>query len=379
MKPLSLYLHIPFCIRKCNYCDFLSFAGTDEQRDAYVEMLLSEIALEAPFYKEYEVQTIFFGGGTPSLLSGEQMERIMRSLFAQFHISCSAEISMEVNPGTASKDNLLSYRGAGINRLSIGLQSAVDKQLSVLGRIHTYSQFLSTYQDACEAGFKNINIDLMSALPGQTRESYLSSLQKVLQLEPKPTHISAYSLIVEEGTPFHELWEQGELELPGEEEERRMYEDTLQVLGEHGFGRYEISNYALPGFECKHNCVYWTRGNYLGLGLGAASLVEEKRWKNEESMEAYCRRIGEGKRIEDKQQLTVPEQMEEFMFLGLRLVGGVSKSRFFQTFGTEMDNVYGKVIDRHVKDGLLVSEEYVRLTEKGLDVSNYVMADFLLS
>lgn len=379
MKPLSLYLHIPFCIRKCKYCDFLSFAGTKEQRDGYVEVLCSEIALEAPFFQEYEVQTIFFGGGTPSLLTGQQVEEIMRSLFHSFHISKEAEISMEVNPGTASKENLLAYRRAGINRISIGLQSAVDEQLAMLGRIHTYSQFLSTYQDAVEAGFDNINIDLMSALPGQTRESYLYSMHTVLNLCPRPTHISAYSLIVEEGTPFYDLWEQGKLLLPSEEDERGMYEDTLKVLGEQGYARYEISNYALPGYECRHNQVYWTRGEYLGLGLGAASLVGERRWNNESDMAQYKARIEEGRQVADKALLSVEEQMEEFMFLGLRLVKGVNRTQFEQTFGVPVESVYGEVLDKHVKNGLLTVDDTIRLTEKGLDVSNYVMADFLLS
>lgn len=379
MKPISLYLHIPFCIRKCKYCDFLSFAGTEMQREEYVEMLLSEIALEAPFYQGYEVKTIFFGGGTPSLLSGEQMGRIMERLHADFYISKEPEISMEINPGTATLENLSAYKMAGINRLSIGLQSAVDEELLTLGRIHTYSQFLSTYQSAVKAGFTNINIDLMSALPGQSRESYLRSLNAVLDLTPRPTHISAYSLIIEEGTPFYDLYTQGKLNLPEEEEERAMYEETLKVLRAAGYDRYEISNYALPGYECRHNCVYWTGGDYLGLGLGAASYVNLCRWNNENDMKAYQSRLERKKQVGEKQHLSKSEQMEEFMFLGLRMTRGVSKKEFADIFGTDMESVYGKVIDKHVKDGLLVSAERIALTKKGLDVSNYVMADFLLS
>lgn len=378
MKPLSLYLHIPFCIRKCHYCDFLSFQADAAQVRDYVETLLAEIDLEAPSYKEYEVQTIFFGGGTPSLLDGQTMVRIMESLCANFSISKDAEITIEVNPGTATLSNLISYRKAGINRLSIGLQSAVDEQLLTLGRIHKYDQFLSTYRAAHEAGFDNVNIDLMSALPGQTWESYLWSLEKVLSLTPRPTHISAYSLIVEEGTPLCEWVEQGKVTLPEEEEERRMYALTLEVLRKNGYDRYEISNYALPGYECRHNCVYWTRGDYLGMGLGAASLVCNKRWSNESEMKNYKERISSKRQVSVKQELSRTEQMEEFMFLGLRLVDGVSVNKFEETFEVSVSQVYDKVLSKHQKDGLLTVDEQIRLTEKGLDVSNYVMADFLL-
>lgn len=378
MKPLSLYLHIPFCVRKCQYCDFLSFPGTEKQIEDYLETLLCEIIMQAPFYKDYEVQTIFFGGGTPSLLDGQMMKKIMGCLYANFHISEYAEISMEMNPGTADYANLCAYKEAGINRLSIGLQSAHDDQLKVLGRIHTYEQFISTYEAACKAGFQNINVDLMSALPGQTWESYLCSLKKVLALKPRPTHISAYSLIVEEGTPFYDMELQGELNLPTEEEERRMYEGTLEVLKEHGYQRYEISNYALDGYACRHNMVYWRRGDYLGLGLGAASLVSNIRWANERDRILYKERIKKGQLVEEKEILSIKEQMEEFMFLGLRLVQGVKKEDFLRCFGVTMEQVYGKVIKKHVQNGLLLEDESVYLTAKGLDVSNYVMADFLL-
>ncbi len=379
MKPLSLYLHIPFCVRKCNYCDFLSFEADEAQKEAYVESLLAEIDLEAPSFKEYEVQTIFFGGGTPSLLSGLALTRIMECLYANFSISKKAEISMEMNPGTATLSNLMSYRKAGINRLSIGLQSAVDEQLQLLGRIHTYDQFLSTYQAAHKAGFQNINIDLMSALPGQTWESYLASLEKVLNLNPKPTHISAYSLIIEEGTPFWEWVEQEKLKLPDEEEERRMYVGTLRTLQKYGYDRYEISNYALPGYECKHNCVYWKRGDYLGLGLGAASLVDNARWSNEADMAEYQSRVAKGLQVADRQVLTTKEQKEEFMFLGLRLTHGVCAKTFEEAFKMPIAQVYGDVLAKHEKEGLLILDERIRLTEKGLDLSNYVMADFLLT
>lgn len=247
----------------------------------------------------------------------------------------------------------------------------------MLGRIHTYEMFLEAYDAAISAGFSNVNVDLMSALPMQNADSYADTLAKVLALSPRPGHISAYSLIVEEGTPFYEMEQVGKLMLPGEDEERAMYELTERMLAEKGYQRYEISNYALPGLECRHNQVYWKRGNYLGLGLGASSMVENVRMKNETAMAEYVRRVQAGGEKTDCQKLSVQEQMEETMFLGLRLMQGVSKSEFARTFGCSMESIYGEVLEKHTRNGLLFNEDFVRLTPKGIDVSNYVMADFL--
>lgn len=378
MKELGIYIHIPFCVKKCNYCDFLSFSSDRAARDFYVETLLEEIRLEAQRYGKYQVQTVFFGGGTPSLLTVSQMERILACLRESFSFAVNAEITMEVNPGTVTQESLAGYRAAGVNRLSIGLQSAKDEEMRALGRIHTYAMFLEAYGWAAAAGFHNINVDVMSALPGQSVESYRETLEKVLALNPRPAHISAYSLIIEEGTPFFEWEKQGKLNLPAEEAEREMYVLTGEMLEQAGYHRYEISNYALSGYECRHNTSYWIRKNYLGLGLGAASFMENVRWNNECSMPKYRERIAQGKHREEILRLSVEEQMEETMFLGLRLMDGVEKARFAKVFGVSMDSVYGKVIERHVKNGLLLDGEKVRLTKKGIDVSNYVMSDFLL-
>lgn len=378
MKELGIYIHIPFCVKKCNYCDFLSFSSDEEAREAYVETLLEEIRLEAQRYGGYPVQTVFFGGGTPSLLTVSQTERIFRCLKEYFSFAPNAEITMEVNPGTVTGTSLAGYHSAGINRLSIGLQSAKDEEMRALGRIHTYDMFLEAYHGAAAAGFDNVNVDVMSALPGQSVESYRETLERVLALNPRPTHISAYSLIIEEGTPFFEWEKQGKLNLPTEEAEREMYMLTGELLEKSGYHRYEISNYALPGYECRHNTSYWIRKNYLGLGLGAASLMENLRWNNECSMPEYKERIAQGKRREEILHLSVEEQMEETMFLGLRLMAGVERRQFEEQFGVSMDRVYGEVIERHVKNGLLSDGERIRLTPKGIDVSNYVMSDFLL-
>jgi len=292
---------------------------------------------------------------------------------------------MEMNPGTLTAKKLWAYRQSGVNRVSLGLQSARDKELRHLGRIHTWAQFLESYYLCREAGICNLSVDLMSALPGQTYASWLDTLQKVAELSPE--HISAYSLIVEEGTPFYDLygenvsqpaseWGRG-VALPDEETERAMYQATKEVLAHYGYERYEISNYARPGRRCAHNCVYWTRGDYLGLGLGAASMVDNVRWSNERGLWDYLEEEPGGHR-RDIHALTLKEQMEETMFLGLRMMQGVGEEGFVRAFGRSLEEVYGDVIERYERLGLLRHERgRVFLTDGGIDVSNRVLADFL--
>ena len=405
MKSISIYIHIPFCVKKCQYCDFLSAPADSRAQEVYLRALKQEISEQAARYREYEVQTVFIGGGTPTAVPYEKLCGILKTIFSCYRVNPQAEISMEVNPGTVTKEALLAYRKARINRLSIGLQSADDGELKLLGRIHTYRDFLQTYRWAQEAGFTNINLDVMSALPGQSVENYRKTLETVLSL--KPQHISAYSLIVEEGTPFYEKYGQeseklqatGEKQpdLPSEEEEREMYALTEKLLAEAGYHRYEISNYALPGRECRHNLVYWKRGNYVGFGLGAASMVENVRFENTREMQEYLAEYedapdaeeafaevtqGDAQQIfqgENVHPLSQEEQMEETMFLGLRLTEGVSKAEFQRQFGVYMEQIYGEVIRENIAQGLLIDETgYVRLTREGMDLSNYVMAQFLL-
>lgn len=372
MKKLSVYIHIPFCVRKCRYCDFLSAPAGSPEIQTYVDELCREMHAEAETYKSYEVATVFLGGGTPSLLSAEQTAQIMSCLRADYRLASDAEITMEVNPGTVTEQKAYAWRASGINRLSIGLQSTEDQELKVLGRIHTWQDFQHSWELVRNAGFTNCNIDLMSGLPGQTLTSWRRTLSKVTALEPE--HLSAYSLIIEEGTLFYELYGGGN-DLPDEDLDRQMYQETKSILAEAGYLRYEISNYARPGKECRHNKVYWTGENYVGFGLGAASMVEHVRFDNVRSMETYLSR--EDKR-ENQHELSCEEQMEEYMFLGLRLTEGVAKSGFAHRFGRSMEEVYGSVIERHCREGLLENnKEYVRLTDRGIDVSNYVMADFL--
>ncbi len=368
MRPLELYIHIPFCIKKCNYCDFLSAPSTWEEREKYVESLCHRICGFADMAKAYRVTSIFVGGGTPSILEEEQINRIFAAVRATFSVEEDAEITIEMNPGTVTREKLKCYRAAGINRLSIGLQSVENKELKALGRIHTFEEFLDTFQMARREGFCNINVDLMSAIPYQTEESWKHTLRTVAELDPE--HISAYSLIIEEGTPFYDWYKKGEeagqryqAELPDEDAERRMYYDTKKILESYGYCRYEISNYAKPGYECRHNLGYWERTEYLGIGSGAASLIDNHRW---------C----EG---EEPQKLSVAEQMEESMFLGLRKMQGVSERRFCEIFQCDMREVYGPVIDAMTEEGLLETRDgFVKLTERGIDISNYVMSEFLL-
>lgn len=373
MKELELYIHIPFCVRKCKYCDFLSAPVSQRERQAYVDSLCGKIRSYADSAKAYHVVSIFLGGGTPSILEGEQILQIFAVIREVFLVDEDAEITLEANPGTVTgggpasvtKEKLAAWRQAGINRLSIGLQSAEDRELKALGRIHTFAEFKETYQAAVAAGFSNMNVDLMSAIPFQTEESWERTLRTVAGLTPPPAHISAYSLIIEEGTPFYERYGSGEHaeELPDEDTERRMYERTEAILSEYGYHRYEISNYALPGYECRHNLGYWDRREYLGIGDGAASFFAGKRWSGEE----------------EPVTLTRKDAMEEFMFLGLRKMEGVSRRRFREEFQTEMEEIYGTVIEELCRQGLLeTAGDRLRLTRKGIDVSNYVMSEFLL-
>ena len=368
----ELYIHIPFCVRKCAYCDFLSAPGSEEAKASYTKALLREI--EAVKTEKREVSSIFVGGGTPSALSPSLMGDIFEKIHESFSVAQDAEITIEANPGTLSKEKLFLYKNAGINRLSLGLQSPEEAELKSLGRIHTYEEFLESFSLAREAGFQNINVDLMCALPDQTYEGWIRNLRTVAALHPE--HISAYSLIIEEGTPFAKR----KLNLPDEDTEYRMYEDTAGILAEYGYEQYEISNYAKKGLACRHNIGYWTRKEYLGLGLGAASLWGNQRFSNTSDFSAYLKESGSPETIrENREILSLEDEMSEFMFLGLRMTEGVSKAEFLESFGTPIESVYGKVLDKYKNMGLLEEKEgRIFLTRAGIHVSNGVMAEFLL-
>ena len=397
-RPLGLYLHFPFCVRKCRYCDFLSFPSDEAGREIYLERLKEEIKARGAIYQDYNIETLFIGGGTPSLMTGQQLTELLDTVRVSFHVSPVGEWTMECNPGTTDAETLRIYRNAGINRLSFGLQSMNDEELKYLGRIHTAKQFAENYQAARRVGFENINIDLMSALPGQTTASWLDTLNKAVAFEPE--HLSAYSLIIEEGTPFWDLYgddrsgeadvdgiiadgvvgQQGKaaiLTLPDEDSERQMYHLTKRILAEKGYERYEISNYARKGFECRHNLIYWQRKDYLGLGLGAASMVGNRRFSNVSDMTSYMHDWS----YCQEEILDRKAQIEETMFLGLRCMAGVSDRMFTEKFGQSMMDIYGDIIRKYISEGFLVfhpSAGRLAFSEAGTDVSNWILSDFLL-
>lgn len=376
-KDLGLYLHVPFCMKKCKYCDFLSWAGSEEEQETYVQGLLKEIESYREFAKGYKVSTVFLGGGTPSILSGEQIERILGAVSDVFMMDKHAEITLETNPGTVTEEKLRSYKKAGINRLSIGLQSVKNENLKLLGRIHTYEEFLQSYELARQEGFKNISVDLISSLPGQTLESWKEELQEIVRLNPE--HVSVYQLILEEGTPFYETYADHPELLPDEEVSREIYLSTGRILSEAGYEQYEISNYAKPGQESRHNLKYWDRADYLGLGLGAASMVRNIRMTNTRDLKTYLEHCSQPKTMrKDVQFLEEPRQMEEFMFLGLRKTRGVSRKEFHRVFGRDMDMVYEKTLAKCLENGMLKEhKDRVFLSEEGVLVSNLVLSEFL--
>ena len=373
---MELYLHMPFCVRKCAYCDFLSFPSGAKTQRMYAKRLMEDIGVMGKRYGEIPVETIFIGGGTPSVPDSGLIVEIMEHVRHAFHVADGAEISMEANPGTVTREKLTDYRKAGINRLSFGLQSANDQELKLLGRIHTWAEFLESFTLARECGFANLNIDLMSALPGQTCESWKETLSRVTDLDPE--HISAYSLIIEEGTPFGERYgsEEGRKLLPDEDSEREMYHETKRFLKDCGYERYEISNYAKPGRECRHNIGYWTGVPYLGLGLGASSYLDGCRFTVNPDMKQYLEE--KPGMFADIEKLTKKDMEEEFFYVGLRMTAGVSLSEFERRFGISAKEVYPGLMETFVKEKAAHFEgDRFVLTDYGLDVSNYIMAQFL--
>lgn len=380
-RPFGLYVHIPFCVKKCNYCDFLSAPADEATKKRYVEALCREIAGYREMTKEYELKTLYFGGGTPSVLPVELLEQILKTIQNTFLFAMAeAEVTLEVNPKTVTKDKLVRYRELGINRLSIGVQSAKQEELALLGRIHTFQDAQDTVAWAREAGFENISVDLISALPGQTLEDYKGNVEAILSLNPE--HISSYSLIVEEGTPFYEQYAEGKekwKELPEEETDRAMYAYTKERLREAGYERYEISNYAKPGLESRHNSSYWTGTEYIGVGLGASSLFTNARYHNETDLSVYMEDAEAGRDVRREiERLVESEQMEEFMILGLRRMCGVSRAEFQKRFGRPLETVYGNALQKLKKLELLVTDgDRIALTDAGIDVSNQVFLEFV--
>jgi oxygen-independent coproporphyrinogen-3 oxidase len=376
----SLYFHIPFCISKCSYCDFTSFAQPEMSTASYVELLLEELRLRAKRLEPEDCPTLYFGGGTPSLLTPEQISRLIAAVREHYSIAKAAEITLEANPGTVTLASLKGYLAAGINRLSLGIQSLDDQQLALLGRIHSAGEAVAAFEMARTAGFTNIGIDLMHGLPGQTLEKWRLTLQKAVAMRPE--HVSVYGLSVEAGTPFAKKAAQGELHLPDEELAVAMLEQTAETLCRAGYEHYEISNYALPGYRSRHNQVYWRRGNYLGFGAGAHSFQKGHgygvRRENPGTLAEYAATVSSEKLPDRELSLTRQEAMAEFMFLGLRMMEGVNREEFAMQFDMGLEETFPGVIDSLCARGLLLAEgAIVRLTAKGLLLANLVMAEFV--
>jgi putative coproporphyrinogen dehydrogenase len=384
LKRLGIYVHIPFCTKKCNYCDFYSLASSEDEKKAYIEALKREIReASKKVSDEYRVYTIYFGGGTPSIIKADYIKEILEEIRLGFRLykdDFYPEITIECNPKTVDMEKLLVYKEAGINRISLGLQSTNDDELRLLGRIHTYEDFLYSYDMVRESGFTNVNIDLMSAIPNQKISTYEKSLDELIKLNPE--HISSYSLIIEEGTNFYQKYADNApfvKDLPSEVEDRAMYELTLERLKEAGYKRYEISNYAKDGYFSRHNTSYWERVPYLGFGVGASSLFEGERYDNVANLKEYIKNAGISDVRQNNTKLSLKDEMSEFMFLGLRLIDGISKQAFTKKFTFTVEEIFGDVVKKHINNELLIDNgDFLKLSDRGLDISNYVLSDFLL-
>ena len=377
-KEISIYIHIPLCVKKCAYCDFASFAGRMSQKDAYVQAVCREIRAQAAFFGRRSVKSVFFGGGTPTLLEGGQVQIIMDTLRSSFDFQTQAEISMEGNPGTLTMENLLAYRSAGVNRLSIGVQSMDDALLAAIGRIHTAAQARDAVCMAREAGFDNLNLDLMLGLPGQSVEQWEKTLSLAIGLAPE--HLSCYSLILEEGTPLDAQIKAGKCaSLPDEDALDKTDALTERLLLEAGYERYEVSNYAKPGRMCRHNLVYWECEPYLGIGCAAHSDMDGQRFYNPSDWEEYMRLVQTDAQIRASEgDGSTQERMFERMMMGLRMVRGVDCARFERDFGHTVDEVWGEKLKRLINGGLMEREEgRLRLTPRGMQVMNGVLVELM--
>lgn len=381
MKKLGIYVHIPFCKQKCYYCDFVSYANCDKKVEEYIRALKAEIREESKNInsEDYIINTIYIGGGTPSFINEKYISEIVYEIKENYNVEKDAEITIEVNPGTVNEEKLKEYVKIGINRLSIGLQSTKNELLKGIGRIHTYEEFLNCYNLARKVGFKNINVDLMLALPNQTLENVEESLKEVIKL--KPNHISFYSLIVEENTPIEKMIEQGKLALPNEEIERKMYWKAKKILEENNYIHYEISNFAKKGYESKHNLNCWNQKEYLGFGVAAHSYFENKRYCNTNSIEEYCKNINEEKLNKNRiicEIQTEEEKKKEYMLLGLRKIEGVDIQEFKNKFVENPIYKFHKELEKLVNEDLIeIDLNKIKLTNKGLDFANLVWEEFV--
>lgn len=376
LKPISIYIHIPFCKTKCLYCDFLSYPNMNDSYKNYLNALILEIKNSALFFKDYKVKTIFIGGGTPTLLPVDYIKKIIETLDLYYNLECK-EITIEANPGTVNYNKLLELKKSKIDRISFGLQAWQDKLLLKLGRIHNRNEFITNFNLARQAGFNNINVDLMFSLPTQTIKQWEETLDEVIKL--KPEHISTYSLIIEDGTVFSSLYANNKLELPNEITDRQMYYKAKEILKQNGYIHYEISNFAQHGFESKHNLVYWQQKEYIGFGLGAASYINKVRFCNTSDFKKYLEFSKNKEDItQNIEKNNILDQYAEFMFLGLRLIKGVSKNEFRLKFNKDINEIFKSQLDECKYYNLLEEkDDNIYLTQKGIDISNIVFEKFL--
>lgn len=378
MSSIGLYIHIPFCKSKCGYCDFNSYAGKEDMIPAYFDALLKEAGIYTDKLADFRIDTVYIGGGTPSCVDAKYIYNILNTCRHSFNIGKEAEVTIESNPGTLSFEKLLMYKTIGINRLSIGLQACQNRILKRIGRIHSMEEFEENYLAARKAGFKNINVDLMFGLPGQEMRDWAESVAKVAELGAE--HISCYGLKIEEGTPIAGYIESDPECLPDEDDEREMYGVAIGKLSRKGYIHYEISNFARKGFECRHNLMYWDCGRYIGLGAGAHSYFEGKRYSNVREIEKYTDSLLMENEVpvDNVEKIDKKARMSEFMVLGLRKVEGVSKKEFKKRFGKEITGEYGEGIAKAIKAGLLEDTGCgFRLTRRGLDLANEVFIEFV--
>lgn len=374
MRTIGLYVDIPFCVKKCYYCDFNSFE-TLELIPEYLEALRIEITNLKNCC--YSANTVYIGGGTPTVLTNNQLFSLLSDLHKNIYIAKDAEITIEANPGTLTQEKLHLLKTLGVNRLSIGLQAYQNSMLKIMGRIHTVEDFENNFITARDIGFNNINVDLIFGLPNQRLEDFEETLRRVSYLSPE--HISCYALSVEEGTKFHQWKQEGRLSLPSDDDERKMYYEAIEALTRVGYNHYEISNFAKPGRECKHNLVYWTYKDYLGLGAGAHSFLDNKRFNNHPIILDYIKSIkNSSTAILNIESISYQEQQAAFCIMGLRLLQGLNKAVFKQRFHKEITQVYKSPVEKLKKQGLLQeNSENLKLTALGLDFANVVFMEFL--
>lgn len=382
MKPLSLYIHIPFCVSKCAYCDFVSYRiGESELNEgikAYIDALKAEISLYSDLLSESIVETIYFGGGTPSAIDSKHIRDIISSIKRHTRFSENIEITVEVNPGTLDQVKMNDYLASGVNRISMGLQTANDHLLESIGRIHSTNDFLTSYHALIEAGFHNISLDLMFGLPGQKLQDIERAVKLVSSLGPK--HVSAYGLKIEEGTPLYYAYEGGKVELPDEETERAMYHLIVSGLKEIGVEQYELSNFSVPGYESKHNLTYWKNRPYLGLGVSSHSKINHERFSNSSELVKYVETLKSGKSaIVERDYIAPSEDLFETIILGLRLNEGIDMDEIGKRYGVNFRSLYSAVIEKCTRSSLIeIDGSIMRLTELGRDLANQVFLDFMI-